>query len=185
MKQIDIKRLFKAIEDNDQLSLDLILDANPEAIETYGFHNRLVRDKTPLMYALQCFKLTLAGHLLDRGANPRAVMPDGPQDSVIQMCIERAFCNQRTHDDWIAFTIRLLDTGIDPNEGLWPALHGYGPLVPRDDLIRIMLQRGADPDLAVGNSGNTVRELVKINSRKYSPAIRKMFGVSASDDPQA
>ena len=185
MKNVDIKRMFKAIEDDDQQTLDSILDTNDDAIETHGLHNRLVRDKTPLMYALQCFNLKIARHLLDRGANPSAVMPNGPRHSVIQMCIKRAFCNKSTHDDWIAFTIRLLDAGIDPNEGLWPSLHGYGELVPRDDLIRIMLERGANPDLPLGNSGNTVRELVQINSRLYSPAILEMFGVNANEDPPA
>jgi hypothetical protein len=185
MKKVDIKRMFKAIEDDDRETLDSILDQHDEAIETHGCHNRLVRDKTPLMYALQCFNLKLAGHLLDRGANPSAVMPDGPRHSVIQMCIARAFCNQSTHDDWIAFTVRLLDMGIDPNEALWPSLHGYGELVPRDDLIRIMLERGADPDRPVGNSGNTVRELVRINSHLYSPAILEMFDVNANEDPRA
>ncbi|WP_145385824.1 hypothetical protein [Stieleria neptunia] len=185
MKKADIKRMFKAIEDDDQQTLDSLLNTNDDAIESHGFHNRLVRDKTPLMYALQCFNLKLAGHLLDRGANPSAVMPDGPRHSVIQMCIARAFCNKSTHDEWIAFTIRLLDAGIDPNEGLWPSLHGYGELVPRDDLIRIMLERGADPDRQVGNSGNTVRELVKINSRLYPSAILELFGVNADENPPA
>ena len=41
------------------------------AIETLETHNRLVRDKTPLQYALQCFNLELAGHLLDRGVLPK------------------------------------------------------------------------------------------------------------------
>ncbi len=172
--------MFKAIEDDDWETLDSILDKDDEAIETHGFHNRLVRDKTPLMYALQCFNLELAGHLLDRGANPSAVMPGGPRHSVIQMCIARAFCNESTHDDWIAFTVRLLDKGIDPNEGLWPSLHGYGELVPRDDLIRIMLERGADPDRKVGNCGSTVRELVQINSRLYPPNVLEMFDIDTN-----
>lgn len=178
MKKIDIKRLFKAIEDDQRSEVNQLIQANPDALEVLGEHNRLVRDKTPLMYAIQCFNLPLAEHLLDIGADPCAVMPAGPCDSVLQMCVERAYCNEENHDHWIAFTERLLNAGADASGALWRALHAFGGIVDRPDIIQLLLANGADPDQMVGNSGNTARELVAINKHTYTPAVLNLFGVA-------
>lgn len=171
--------MFKAIQDGDIALLDSILDAYPEALETFGEHNSLVRDKTPLMFSMQCSNFELANHLLDRGANAAATMAGGPKSPAISLCMQFAYCDKRGHDRWIELAIRLLDNGADPNTGLWPALHSYGGIVDRDDLIRLCLERGANPDIKLGNSGNTVRELVEINKRLYSDGILKIFEVSS------
>lgn len=179
MKKIDIKRLFKAIEDDDRATLTELLDSNPDALEILGEHNRFVRDKTPLMYAIQCFNIELADFLLDRGADACAVMPAGPCDTVLQMCVERAYCNAETHDEWIDLTVRLLDAGADASGALWRALHSFGGIVDRPDVIRLLLERGADPDQMVGNSGNTARELVQVNAHNYTPTVLDLFDVSS------
>lgn len=88
-----------------------------------------------------------------------------------------AYCSLRNHDDWIHLATRLLDEGADPNTGLWPALHGFGGIVDRADLIRLLLDRGADPDRPVGNSDDTARELVEINRRRYTDEVLGLFGI--------
>ena len=72
-----------------------ILDDDPDAMESIGEHNRNVRDKTPLMFAMQCFNLQLAHVLLDRGANANAEMPGGPGYSVLSLCMQFAYCDRR------------------------------------------------------------------------------------------
>lgn len=79
MKKTAIKRMFKAIQDGDTETLDAILDSDPDALETVGEHNRNVRDKTPLMFAMQCNNQQLAHALIDRGANVDARMAGGPR----------------------------------------------------------------------------------------------------------
>ena len=82
MNKSDNKRLFKAIEDGDWSTVEAILDKNPNDVDVHGISNRLCRDKTPLMYAMQCENFEFARRFIDRGANVCARMPDGPKMSV-------------------------------------------------------------------------------------------------------
>ncbi len=68
MNKATTKRMFNAIQEKDLATLYAILRDNPDAMETVGEHNRNVRDKTPLMFAMQCWNISLANALLDRGA---------------------------------------------------------------------------------------------------------------------
>jgi ankyrin repeat protein len=147
-------------------------------METGGEHNQNVRDKTPLMFAMQCANFNLASALLDRGANASAVMPGGPCSSVLELCVAFAYCDLRQHDDWIRLTTRLLDEGADATSALWQALHGFGRIVKRADLIRLLLDRGANPDQVVGNTGSTARELVAINRRLYTDEVLRLLNLS-------
>ena len=178
MNKTTTKRMFEAIQAGDIRTLNQILDAETAALETVGEHNRNVRDKTPLMFAMQCRNLRLAHALLDRGANAAAEMPDGPRYSVLSLCMQFAYCDSVGHDEWIRLATRLIDKGADPNSGLWPALHGFGGIVARADLIRLALERGADPDRQLGNSGNTLRELVVINRHLFSAEVLSLFGIA-------
>ena len=173
--------MFRAIQDNDLTSLYAILDENPDALETLGDHNAYVRDKTPLMFAIQCANFSLAHALLDRGAKATAMMPGGPRSSVLALCVEFAYCDKPRHDDWIRLAARLLDEGADPTSALWPALHGFGGLVNRADLIRLLLDRGANPDQTLGNCGNTVRELVEINRHLYTDEVFRLFHLNPTE----
>jgi hypothetical protein len=148
-------------------------------MEAVGEDNPNVRDKTPLMYAMQCVNLGLANALLDHGANASAVMPGGPRESVLDLCVIFAYyCLEHEHDEWISLATRLLDLGAEPTSALWPALHSFaGGFVKRADLIRLLLDRGANPDEQAGNSGNTVRELVEVNKRLYSNEVLGLFDV--------
>ena len=76
-----IKKLFQAIEAGAVSTVTAMLDAEPDAIDVFGDGNSLYRDKTPLMYALQCNHFHLAGLLLQRGADVRAHMRAGPRSS--------------------------------------------------------------------------------------------------------
>lgn len=178
MNKNTTKRMFEAIQAGDTRTLNQILDAETEALETVGEHNRNVRDKTPLMFAMQCRKLRIAHELIDRGANAAAEMAGGPRSSALSLCIQFAYDDAENHDEWISLATRLIDKGADPNTGLWPALHGFGGIVARVDLIRLALKRGADPDRQLGDSGNTIRELVVVNRHLYSAEVLSLFGIS-------
>ena len=175
MNKTTTKRLFKAIQAGDAATLTAILDEHVEAIEVIGEHSRNVRDKTPLMFALQCSDFHLAHLLLDRGANASAEMAGGPRLSVLALCAEFAYCDASNHDEWIALATRLLDNGASATSGLWPALRGFGGIVNRADLIRLLLARHANADAPLGNSGNTIRELVEINRNLYTNEVLELF----------
>jgi hypothetical protein len=177
------KRMFNAIQDGDLAAVFAILDADPDAMEVVGEHNNHVRDKTPLMFAIQCANLRLANALLDRGAKASAVMPAGPCDSVLKLCVMvvNYYRDGHEHDEWISLATRLLDLGAEPTSALWPALAGF---VKRADLIRLLLTRGANPDVQVGNSGNTARELVEVNRRLYSNEVLGLFHLDANPPEQ-
>ncbi len=180
MNKTTTKRMFKAIQDRDVAILEGLLDEHADAIETFGEHNRNVRDKTPLMFAMQCSDLELAHSLLDRGADATAKMAGGPRHSVLALCASFAYCDADNHDGWIKLATRLLAAGADPTSGLWPALHGFGGSVDRADLIRLLLDRGADPDRQLGDSGSTIREMVEINSQLYTGEVLAFFGLTNS-----
>ena len=181
MNKTTTKRMFKAIEDDDVDALYQILDTHPEALETVGEHNRLVRDKTPLMFAMQCWNTRLATDLLDRGADATATMTGGPETPALSLCMHFAYCDKANHDEWIPLASRLIDGGADPNEGLWPALDGCCQTLERTDMIRLCLDRGADPDSELANSGSTIREMVKINQQLFSPEVLSLFDISANN----
>lgn len=175
--------LFDAIYNGKLETVFAVLQDNPDAMESIGEHNNYVRDKTPLMFALQCASLGLANALLDRGANACAVMPAGPRESVLQMCVYYAYCrDELEHDEWIQLATRLLDLGAEPTSALSCAVGGFGSRVQRADLIRLLLSRGANPDVQAGNSGNTVREIVEINKRLFSNEVLDLFHVQHATD---
>jgi uncharacterized protein (TIGR02996 family) len=176
MNKTTKKRMFSAIQDRDLTSLYAILRDNPDAMETVGEHNNNVRDKTPLMYAMQCANFSLAHALLKRGANASAVMAGGPRLSVLALCVRFAYCDAPSHDEWIKLATRLLDEGADPTSALGTALLNFGGLVNRADLIRLLLDRGANPD-QMEPSGSTVRELVECNRHRYTDEVLTLFGL--------
>lgn len=172
-----IEELFKAIEAGAVSRVVGILEETPCALEAIGHHHASCRDKTPLMYALQCQKFTLVNLLIDRGADVRARMVGGPQSSVISLAA-RFVRGGVPSRDLLHAVGRLIDGGANPSEGLWPALHAHRTSPHPPELIALLLARGADPDTKAGNSGNTVRELVAINARLYTSDVLALFGLS-------
>lgn len=175
MNKATTKRMFNAVQEKDTATLYAILRDNPDAMETVGQHNANVRDKTPLMFAMQCWNIGVANALLDRGAKASAVMAGGPCMSALALCVMFAYCDADQHDDWIRLASRLIDKGADPTSALWQALNGVGRIVKRADLLRLLLNRGANPDLQVGNTGSTARELLEINRRLYTDEVLQLF----------
>lgn len=177
-----MRRLFDAIQDGASSRVRAILDERPEAIEALGDGNEMRLDKTPLMWALQCNKLGLAKMLVERGADVRARMPAGPRSSVLGLAVRFVIADRDPAPN-LRIIETLIDAGADPNDGLWPALHAYHQKFDRTEIIELLLQRGADPDLLAGNSGSTVRELVRINAKRYSDRALALFGIER--DPVA
>ena len=88
MTKSEIKKLFVAIEKHDHESVLGIISKETEALEVTGQHNANCRDKTPLMYAMQCEDFGLSEKLIDLGANVSAKMAAGPESSVIQLAVK-------------------------------------------------------------------------------------------------
>lgn len=174
MNATRIEALFQAIEAGAVSSVTAMLDAEPAAIDVFGDGNRLYRDKTPLMYALQCNHFHLAGLLLARGANAKAHMRDEPMSTVIALAV-RFVVAGNSNRDMVVFVGKLIDAGADPSDALWPALHAYHRKFDQPELIELLLQRGADPDRAIGTS--TVRALVQVNASLYSRRVLELFGL--------
>lgn len=177
MNKTTTKKLFQAIEAKNRQVIDEILDEHQDALEVVGFHNRLVRDKTPLMFAMQCTNTELANYFLDRGADANAIMPGGPKSSVLAVCMKFAHAGMTPFQDWIELTRRLLDLGADPSTAIWPAIHSYKGRVNRIDLIELLYRRGADIDGPFLESGTSVRELVEINKDKQLPELLALFDI--------
>lgn len=169
------KKIFTSIEKDDSETLFSILETDPKAIEITGEHNRNVRDKTPLMYALQCRKLELASILLDHGASPTAKMAGGPKSSVLDLCANFAHYDPSSFSQWVDLVVRLLEKGANPSTALWPALHAFGSIVKNPSIIKLLLEYGADPDIQLGDSGNTIRELLEVNKHLYPDEIHELF----------
>lgn len=171
------KRLFDAVEAGASSTVFAILDANPEAIEAVGDGNANRRDKTPLMFALQCQRFGLARALIERGADVHARMPGGAGSSVIALAARFGIAG-RDDGPLLAVVEALLDAGADPNEGLGPACHAYSKAFDQPRMIELLLRRGADPDRPAGSSGITVRELVRVNAARYSSHVLGLFGIA-------
>ena len=177
MSASDTEALFEAIENGRRQTVEASLDAKPRRIEAIGTHKAGCRDKTPLMYALQCQRFGIARMLLRRGANASARMSGGPGSTVISLAV-RFVIQGRDPTPVLEMIDALIDAGADPTDGLWPAIRTYHKHWDETRLIERILERGADPDQLVGNSGNTARELVRINASLYSDRLLALFTVS-------
>ena len=104
-------------------------------------------------------------------------MPGGPGSSVIQLAV-RFVVPGKSNREMVDFVGELIDAGADPSDALWSACHAYHKKLDQPELIELLLQRGADPDQQVGDTGSTVRQLVAINAALYSPRVLKLFGLA-------
>jgi ankyrin repeat protein len=176
MNKSDNKRLFKAIEDGDWSTVEAILDKNPDDVDVHGISNRLCRDKTPLMYAMQCENFEFARRFIDRGANVCARMPDGPKMSVSALAAKFGHGLNPRHQVWIEFASELIMKGANPTDALWTALAAYDVRNDKSGMIRLLVDAGADLDSTI--PAGRIRELVKINKQLYSDEVLELCGVS-------
>lgn len=177
MTKSEIKKLFVAIEKHDHKSVLEIINKDNEALEVTGQHNANCRDKTPLMFAMQCEDFELSESLIDLGANVSAKMAAGPESSVIQLAVKFGHGLNPNFDKWLDFTEKLIQHGANPSDALWPACHAYNKVADKHEIISLLLQNGASPEREVGNTSSTVKELVKVNSRLYSNRVLSLFGL--------
>ncbi len=75
----------------------------------------------------------------------------------------------------VQFVSELIDAGADPDDALWGACHAYSKATDQPEMIELLLQRGANPEKQVGNSGSTVRKLVEVNASRFSPHVLALF----------
>jgi ankyrin repeat protein len=175
MNKSDNKTLFKAIEDGDWPTIEALLDKNPGDVDVYGIANRLCRDKTPLMYALQCENFEIARRFIARGADVSAKMADGPKLSVLALAVKFGHGLNPQHERWIEFAAELIEKGATPTDALWSALTAYDLRNDKSGMIRLLIEAGADLDseIPVGK----IRDLVKVNEQRYSDEVLALCGV--------
>lgn len=176
MTKSEIKKLFVAIEKHDHETVLGFLKKEKNAMEVVGKHNANCRDKTPLMFSLQCEDFELADKLIELGADVNAKMPVGPESSVIQLAVKFGHGLNPNFNKWLKFIHKLLELGVSPTESLWPACHAYNKASDRVEVISLLIENGASPEAEVGNTGSTVKELVKVNSQLYSKNVLELFG---------
>lgn len=178
MTKANIKLLFGSIRKGDSELLFQILDEYPNSINIYGQHNSYCRDKTPLMFSLQCHHFDWVDELIARGADINAKMLDGPKSSVIALATIMAVPIHSSYQYFFDFIKKIIELGVSPDEdALWKACYNYTMKSNRYEIIELFLSKGANPDVLIGNSGNTIRELISINSKKYSPDVLKLFNI--------
>ncbi|MDI9246947.1 hypothetical protein [Marinobacter sp. CHS3-4] len=177
MNKSEIKKLFVAIEKHDHETVLGIINSETKALEVTGQHNANCRDKTPLMFAMQCEDFDLSERLIEFGANVSARMAAGPESSVIQLAVKFGHGLNPNFDKWLSLIKLLLTQGANPSDALWPACHAYNKVADKPEIISLLLQSGASPEVEVGNTGSTVKELVKVNSQLYSNRVLSLFGL--------
>ena len=175
MTKSDNKRLFNAIEGNDWPTIDTILQKYPSEIDAYGIHNRLCRDKTPLMYAMQCENFALARRFIDLGAAVCAKMAGGPGMSVLALAAKFGHGLNPNHGEWVAFASELIQRGADPTEALWPALAAYDIRNGKSDMVKLLIDAGADLDSEI--PAGRIRDLVKVNEHLFADDVLTMCGI--------
>jgi ankyrin repeat protein len=179
MNKTDNKRLFKAIEDGDVVTIDSILSKNPGEIDVLGCDNSLYRDKTPLMYAMQCGRFDLARTFLDLGADVRARMGGGgPKTGVLALAMIFGHPRSPDYEHFLEFSRELIRRGAEPSEALMSALASYSKSDDRSEMIEMLLENGASLDHRRAD-GMSVREIVAATSRRYSARILQLCGVES------
>ena len=129
------------------------------------------------MFAMQCEDFELSERLIELGANVSAKMAAGPESSVIQLAVKFGHGLNPNFDKWLNFTKMLIQKGANPSDALWPACHAYNKVADKPEIISLLLQSGASPQIEVGNTGSTVKELVEVNSQLYSNRVLSLFGL--------
>ena len=176
MNKVENRKLFEAIENNDWETIENILDIHPDEVDVYGFANRYCRDKTPLMYSLQCENFAIARKIIARGAKVDAKMSGGPESSVLALAANVGHGLNPKFEEWVTFVSELIGKGANPTDGLWPALASYKD--GRAEMIKLLVENRADLDSSI-QAGN-IRELVKTNRQLYSVEILILFEINSS-----
>lgn len=135
-----------AIQDRKLHEVITILDGNPDSLETVGFSNANCRDKTPLMYALQCGFFELVDLLIERGADIHAKMSAGPRFSVLDLVAKFGHPSSFQYEEFLSVAKKLLALGANVDGALDIAIFSANFTDPRTDMIELLLESGGSLD---------------------------------------
>lgn len=176
MNKSDNKKMFKAIENGDWHTIEALLEKNPGEVDVYGISNRPCRDKTPLMYSMQCQNFDFARRFIALGADVSAKMAGGPRMSVLALAATFGHGLNPQHEIWIEFASELIEKGANPTEALWQALAAYDIKSDKPGMIRLLINSGADLDCDI--PAGKIRDLVRINKRLFSEDVLELCGIN-------
>ncbi len=175
MNKKENESLFSAVGLNKREEVARILDMHPGEIDVYGISNLNCRDKTPLMYAMQCGHFDLVYWLLERGASVTARMSGGPGYSVIVLAARLGHPMAADFSRFLELTEELIRRGADPSDALPTAVGQYQNFGDNPErMIRLLLQHGADPSTRIG--GFTMHEqMERVGDMRYPKAVRDLL----------
>lgn len=173
------KELFEAIESGNKENVDEFLGTWPDKVDIAGEHNTYCRDKSPLIYSIQCEQFELASIFIDSGANVNFRVADC-NTTPLSMAIHIHFFM-----DMGVFE-KLLQKGADPNQGdlLFKVFTNSATSIFRKkgfDFIKqlqLLLDHGADPDQEFFGHGKSIREFCDSYEGEVPDEICDMLNIS-------
>lgn len=172
--------LFSAIARNNSDEVARLLSVHPGSVDVYGVSNRNCRDKTPLMYAMQCGHFGLVYWLLDRGASVTARMAGGPKSTVIQLAALFGHPGSPHYESFLDLTQELIRRGANPTDALSTAVFHYHTFGERPErMIELLLRHGADSTIRIGDF-TLWEHAERVGDVRFPKVVRDLLRVSES-----
>ena len=134
-----LRQLSRAIQEG---GVEVVARA---AADGYDVNRRLADERVPIVVAAMRGDAPMVRELIKAGARVDEIQPDG------YSALSAVLTTAEDRDDFAAVAGALLDAGTNPNQRVesgFPLLV-IAAAVPRPKIFRLLIERGADPNLAV------------------------------------
>lgn len=191
------KLFFDQINEGNIEFIKSALDVSPEMVNILGENNNWYRDKSPLMYALQCTKAEMCILLIDRGADVNFRMPAGHKTTVCNWAATQATMYGEDNQEFIPILKKILELGANPNNSDYMGRDAIHEAISQLNAsgeehnwqtIKILIEAGADPKR---KHKDWLLQLVKIFRKKrydepatpslLAPEIYEIYGISKEE----